>query len=115
MNLSAPSHQTHENNSVSATIKGPAILRRGIAGNFLEPSLHNGRVQPAASSLFEKNHVLFLGGLRFGVRSPIGNDRCAHSLFQRYADAFLGAQRDAGQWLDTLMGCKPDAVMLRDR
>jgi hypothetical protein len=56
MNLSAPSHQTHENNSVSATIKGPAILRRGIAGNFLEPSLHNGRVQPAASSLFEKNH-----------------------------------------------------------
>jgi hypothetical protein len=56
MNLSAPSHQTHENNSVSASIKGPAILHRGIAGDFLEPSVHNGHVQPAASSLFEKNH-----------------------------------------------------------
>jgi hypothetical protein len=56
MNLSAPSNQSHENNFVSASIKGSAIFRRGIASDFLEPSLHHGRIQPAASSLFEKNH-----------------------------------------------------------
>jgi hypothetical protein len=56
MNLSAPSNQSHENNFVSTSIKGSAIFRRGIASDFLEPSPHHGRIQPAASSLLEKNH-----------------------------------------------------------
>jgi len=56
MNLSAPPHQSHENNSVGTSSKAPAILRRGIASNLLEPAVHNGGVQPAAPSLSEKNH-----------------------------------------------------------
>lgn len=84
----------HENNIVATSIQAAALVCCRIAGNFLEPAFHHGSVQPAAPSLFEKNHFRFLGGERSGLGSAI--ERRA-TLFQFYAYPFFGAERDAGQ------------------
>jgi hypothetical protein len=55
MTLRRPPHQTDENNAIDASLQGAAFFWGRIADDFLEPAVHDGGIQPAASSLSEKN------------------------------------------------------------